>query len=76
MRPVALLLALLVSALLASACTNLQRDAPVEPSAPQSPYAKQQPVDFGPGCYDHRGRIERTITTAAECATMGWVWRP
>ena len=75
MRTVARLLALLMSALLAGGCSSFQRDAPGDPSAFQSPYTKQQPPDFGPGCYDHRGRIERTITTAAECANLTWVWR-
>ena len=75
MRSVATLLAVLMSALLAVACSNFQREAPADPSVPFSPYAKPQQADFGPGCYDHRGRIERTITTAGECAVIGWVWR-
>ena len=32
-------------------------------------------ADTGPGCYDHKGRIERTITTRAECDTQGWTWK-
>ena len=75
MRSVALRVALLLTALLAGACTNFQSEAPADPSVPVSPYAKPQQADFGPGCYDHRGRIERTITTAGECAVIGWVWR-
>lgn len=34
------------------------------------------PPDSDPGCYDHRDRLVRTVTTAAECATLTWVWRP
>jgi hypothetical protein len=34
------------------------------------------PPDTGPGCYDHKGRIERTIPTRAECDTQGWIWKP
>ncbi len=75
MRSVVTLPALLISALLAGACTNMQRDPPVDPNAPNSPYTRPQQADFGPGCYDHRGRIERTITTEAECARVTWVWR-
>lgn len=29
----------------------------------------------GPGCYDHKNRIERTITTPVECSVQGWVWK-
>ncbi len=29
----------------------------------------------GPGCYDHKNRIERTITTPVECGVQGWVWK-
>ena len=76
MRTVALLVALPMSALLACACAGSgQRAPPADPSAPDSPYAKPQAVDSGPGCYDHRGRLERTITTAMECAAVTWVWR-
>ena len=74
-RAAALLLALLAAALLAGGCSSFQRDPPGDPSAPYSPYAKQKPPDYGPGCYDHRGNIDRTITTAAECAVLAWVWR-
>jgi hypothetical protein len=66
----------LMSALLAGACAGGQRTpAPTESKVSDSPYAKPQPADTGRGCYDHRGRIERTITTAAECAVIDWVWR-
>lgn len=34
------------------------------------------PVHEGRGCYDPKGRIDRTITTQAECNTLAWVWRP
>ena len=33
------------------------------------------PTYEGPGCYDFKGRIERTITTSFECDRQGWVWR-
>ena len=33
------------------------------------------PPDTGPGCYDHKGRIERTITTRAECDRQDWTWK-
>ncbi len=29
----------------------------------------------GPGCYDHKNRIERTIGTKFECDKQGWVWK-
>jgi hypothetical protein len=29
----------------------------------------------GPGCYDHKGRMERTITQPVECQRQGWVWK-
>ena len=29
----------------------------------------------GPGCYDHKGRIEPTIRSPGECAAATWVWR-
>jgi len=57
----------LMSALVASACTSGGGFLESINSAPP---------DTGPGCYDHKNRIERTITTAAECATMSWVWKP
>jgi hypothetical protein len=34
------------------------------------------PPDTGPGCYDHKGRIERTIATRAECEHQDWIWKP
>ena len=29
----------------------------------------------GPGCYDFKNRIDRTITLKPECDKQGWVWR-
>lgn len=34
------------------------------------------PPDTDPGCYDHKKRLERTITTEAECTNQGWIWKP
>jgi hypothetical protein len=34
------------------------------------------PTYEGPGCYDHKNRLERTIRTQAECAAAAWVWKP
>ncbi len=30
----------------------------------------------GPGCYDHKNRIERTVRTKAECEILTWTWKP
>jgi hypothetical protein len=30
----------------------------------------------GPGCYDHKNRIERTVKTRTECETLTWTWKP
>jgi hypothetical protein len=33
------------------------------------------PVFEGSGCYDHKNRIDRTITTRFECERQSWVWK-
>jgi hypothetical protein len=30
----------------------------------------------GPGCYDHKNRIERTVRSKAECDLLTWNWKP
>ena len=35
----------------------------------------QPAVYEGPGCYDLKGRIDRTITLKAECDKQAWIWR-
>ena len=30
----------------------------------------------GPGCYDHKNRIERTVRSKVECDILTWVWKP
>jgi hypothetical protein len=59
-------LALLLPALMACGCSGLK-------SGGES--FNQPPVYEGPGCYDHKGRIERTIIIKAECDRQGWVWK-
>jgi hypothetical protein len=33
------------------------------------------PTYEGPGCYDHRNRLERTVKTRAECEVLTWTWK-
>ena len=33
------------------------------------------PGYVGPGCYDHKNRIEATIRSKAECDRQDWTWR-
>jgi len=68
-HPLAVLLALL-SALAASGCSSSGGGSVLDSiNAPQ-------PADTGPGCYDNKNRLVRTITTAAECEFDTWVWKP
>lgn len=67
MHRIALVLPWLLLALVSSACSALQSGG-ANFNAP--------PVDEGPGCYDHKGRIERTILLKVECDRQGWVWKP
>ncbi len=66
MQRIALVLPLLLWTLMTGACSSLKSGGETF-NAP--------PVHEGPGCYDHKGRIERTITLKAECDRQGWVWK-
>ena len=62
----AILLAWLLPALMAGGCSGVKSGGET---------FNQAPVFEGPGCYDHKGRIERTIIIKAECDRQGWVWK-
>ena len=51
---------------LAAGCTSLQGGAE---------NFNKPAVYEGPGCYDFKNRIDRTITLKPECDKQGWVWR-
>ena len=66
MKHIALLVALL-AALVASACS----------SGGGGLAGFNKPAEYeGPGCYDHKNRIERTVRTKAECEILTWTWKP
>ncbi len=67
MKHIALLVALL-SALVASACSSGSGGGLANFNTPAA-YE-------GPGCYDHKNRIERTVRTQSECEALTWVWKP
>lgn len=58
----------LLSALVAGACSSGGGGGLANFNTPA--------VYEGPGCYDHKNRIERSITTKAECDAVTWVWKP
>jgi hypothetical protein len=66
MKHVALLVAL-VSVLVTGACAG--GGAAFDNFNPPAAYE-------GPGCYDHKNRIERTVKTRGECEALTWVWKP
>ena len=69
MKHIALLVALL-SVLVASACSSGSGGrGSTNFNTPRRPYE-------GPGCYDHKNRIERTVRTQSECEALTWVWKP
>lgn len=72
MKPRALFVAAVVSALAATACTS----GGSRGGGGFLDSINSAPPDTGPGCYDHKNRLERTIVTAAECAAQDWVWKP
>jgi hypothetical protein len=57
---------LLCALALAAGCTSLQGGAE---------NFNKPAVYEGPGCYDFKGRIDRTIGLKPECDKQGWVWR-
>jgi hypothetical protein len=63
-----------VAAMLALLCTMVV-GACAEGRAPLDAI-NSAPPDTGPGCYDHKGRIEHTITMRVECEYQGWTWKP
>lgn len=58
--------AALLAALLAGGCSSLKGGAE---------NFNKPPVFEGTGCYDHKGRIDRTITLKVECDVQGWTWK-
>ncbi len=68
MKHVALLVALL-SVLGTGACSS-------KGGSPLDAINAPPPPDTGPGCYDHKNRIERTVKTRSECEALTWVWKP
>ena len=68
MKNVLPLLALL-STLLAGACSSSGGGIVLDNFNPPPAYE-------GRGCYDHKGRLERTIPTQAECNVQDWTWKP
>jgi|APFre7841882630_1041343.scaffolds.fasta_scaffold412831_1 hypothetical protein len=63
------LLAALVSVLVTGACSS-------KGGSPLDSINAPAPPDTGPGCYDHKNRIERTVMTKAECEILTWTWKP
>lgn len=61
-----IVLASLASAWLAGACSAIKSGGET---------FNEPPSYKGPGCYDHKGRIEPTIRLKAECDVQGWVWK-
>jgi hypothetical protein len=36
-----------------------------------------KPAEYqGPGCYDHKNRLERTVKSRTECDVLTWTWKP
>ena len=66
MKRMANVAACLLPALAAGACSSLQSGGE---------NFNKPPVFEGTGCYDHKGRIERTIGMKAECDKQGVVWK-
>lgn len=60
------LVACLLPALLAAACSGVSSGGET---------FNKPPVYEGPGCYDHKGRLERTITQPVECQRQSFVWK-
>lgn len=59
-------IAALVPALLTAACSGLSSSGE---------NFNKPPVYEGPGCYDNKGRLERTITQPVECQRQSFVWK-
>ncbi len=57
----------LLSAVLASACAS---------GGSAFDTFNAPPAYEGPGCYDHKNRIERTVRSKAECDVLTWTWKP
>jgi len=68
-------IALLLVLLSLGACTSGGAGSAAGGSGPLD-WINSAPPDTAPGCYDHKNRLERTVTTAAECAALTWVWKP